>query len=34
MEDGALGLWVMVLGHDHLLLGVGATDSRTVAVAS
>ena len=34
MEYGALRLRVMILGQDHLLLGIGAADGRTIAVAA
>ena len=32
VEDGASGFGVVVLGQDHLFLGVGAADRRAVAV--
>ncbi len=33
MEDRRIEAGVMVFGQDHLLLGIGAADGRTVAVA-
>ena len=34
MEDGAGRFGVMVLGQDHLFLGIGAAGTRAVAVVA
>ena len=34
MEYGTLGLRVMIFGQNHLFLGIGAADGRTIAVAA